>query len=247
MPLLLQSRLCNMLQTSQPDTPIFPPSDLWSDEPPLETSRHLKQLILLLTCLERLWQDRQNFFAGGNMSIYYSTRQLKSEDMRGPDFFVVLDTERKERKSWVVWAEDGKYPNFILEILSYSTAKNDKGLKKQLYQDIFRTPDYFWFDPYTLEFAGFKLNYRCYEAIVPNEQGWLWSDELQLYLGIVGEQLRFFTPEGEFVPTPEEAEAQERQRAEEAEARAEAERQRAERLLQRLEELGIEPDELNQK
>ncbi len=156
---------------SQPDAPIFPPSDLWSDEPPLESYRHVKQLILLLTCLERLWQDRQDFFAGANMSIYYSTRQLKSEDVRGADFFVVLNTERRERKSWVVWAEDGKYPNLILEVLSDSTAKNDRGLKKQLYQDVFRTPNYFWFDPYTLEFAGFKLNYRCYEEIVPNEQG----------------------------------------------------------------------------
>jgi len=194
-----------------------------------------------------LWQARQDFFAGGNMSIYYSTRQLKSEDVRGPDFFVVLNTQRKERKSWVVWEEDGKYPNFILEILSDTTAKNDKGLKKQLYQDVFRTPDYFWFDPYTLELAGFKLNYRRYEQIVPNEQGWLWSEELQLYLGIVGEQLRFFTPSGELVPTPEEAEAQERQRAEEAEARAEAERERVERLLRRLQELGIEPDDLNRE
>lgn len=243
-----------MVSSSQPDTPIFPPSDLWSDEPPLETYRHLKQLILLLTCLERLWQDRQDFFAGGNMSIYYSTRQLKSEDVRGPDFFVVLNTERKERKSWVVWEEDGKYPNFILEILSDTTAKNDRGLKKQLYQDIFRTPDYFWFDPYTLEFAGFKLNYRRYEEIVPNEQGWLWSDELQLYLGIVGEQLRFFTPEGELVPTPEEAEALSSDRAQQAEARAEAERQRAEdaearaeRLRRRLQELGVEPDQLNRE
>jgi len=236
-----------MVQSSQPDTPIFPPSDLLSDEPPLETYRHLKQLILLLSCLERLWQARQDFFAGGNMSIYYSTRQLKSEDVRGPDFFVVLNTQRKERKSWVVWEEDGKYPNFILEILSDTTAKNDKGLKKQLYQDVFRTPDYFWFDPYTLELAGFKLNYRRYEQIVPNEQGWLWSEELQLYLGIVGEQLRFFTLSGELVPTPEEAEAQERQRAEEAEARAEAERERVERLLRRLQELGIEPDDLNRE
>ncbi len=243
-----------MVQSSQPDTPIFPPSDLLSDEPPLETYRHLKQLILLLSCLERLWQARQDFFAGGNMSIYYSTRQLKSEDVRGPDFFVVLNTQRKERKSWVVWEEDGKYPNFILEILSDTTAKNDKGLKKQLYQDVFRTPDYFWFDPYTLELAGFKLNYRRYEQIVPNEQGWLWSEELQLYLGIVGEQLRFFTPSGELVPTPEEAEAQERQRAEAeiqraeaAEARAEAERERVERLLRRLQELGIEPDDLNRE
>lgn len=224
-----------MVQSSQPDTPIFPPSDLLSDEPPLETYRHLKQLILLLNCLERLWQERQDFFAGGNMSVYYSIRQLKSEDVRGPDFFVVLNTERKERKSWVVWDEDGKYPNFILEILSDSTAKNDRGLKKQLYQDVFRTPDYFWFDPYTLEFAGFKLNYRRYEQIVPNEQGWLWSDELQLYLGIVTEKLRFFTAEGELVLTPEEAEEAERKRAEEAE-------EKAERLLQKLREMGVDPD-----
>lgn len=228
-----------MVQSSNPDTPIFPPSDLWSDEPPLDY-RHLKQLILLLTCLERLWHDRQDFFAGVNMSIYYSTRQRKSEDVRGPDFFVALDTERRERKSWVVWAEDGKYPNFILEVLSDSTAKNDRGLKKQLYQDVFRTPNYFWFDPYTLEFAGFKLNYRSYEEIVPNEQGWLWSDELQLYLGILAEQLRFFTAAGELVLTPEEAEALSNERAQQAEARAE-------RLLQRLQELGIGADELNRE
>lgn len=145
----------------------------------------------------------------------------------------------------MVWAEDGKYPNLILEVLSDSTAKNDRGLKKQLYQDIFRTPNYFWFDPYTLEFAGFKLTYRRYEEIIPNEQGWLWSDELQLYLGILGEQLRFFTSEGELVLTPEEAEAVSNQRAQQAEARAEAERQRVDNLLQRLKELGVEPDDLS--
>ena len=226
-----------MVLSSQPDTPVFPPDELLSDEPPLETTRHLKQLILLLTCLERLWSDRADFFAGGNLSIYYSTRQRKSEDVRGPDFFVVLDTERRDRKSWVVWAEDGKYPNFILEILSDSTAQVDRGLKKQLYQDVFRTPDYFWFHPYTLEFKGFKLNYRQYEAIEPNDRGWLWSDELQLFLGILNEQLRFFTSEGALVPTPEEAEIQERQRADQAEAQAAI-------FLRKLQELGIDPADL---
>ncbi len=226
-----------MVLSSQPDTPIFPPDELLSDEPPLETTRHLKQLILLLTCLERLWSDRTNFFAGGNLSIYYSTRQRKSEDVRGPDFFVVLDTERRDRKSWVVWAEDGKYPNFILEVLSDTTAQVDRGLKKQLYQDVFRTPDYFWFHPYTLEFKGFKLNYRQYEAIEPNDRGWLWSDELQLFLGISNEQLRFFTPEGALVPTPEEAEIQERQRADQAEAQIAV-------FLRKLQELGIDPADL---
>nr|WP_245395483.1 Uma2 family endonuclease [Anthocerotibacter panamensis] len=119
-----------MVLSNSPDV-LFPPSDLWSDEPPLETERHL--------------------------TIYYNTRERRSEDFRGPDFFVVLGTEYKERKSWVVWAEGGKYPNLILEILSESTAQVDRGLKKQLYQDVFRTPEYFWFDPFTLEFQGFRL------------------------------------------------------------------------------------------
>ena len=29
---------------------IFPPSDLYSDEPPVETELHLRQIILLLHC-----------------------------------------------------------------------------------------------------------------------------------------------------------------------------------------------------
>jgi hypothetical protein len=73
-------------------------------------------------------------------TIYYSPNQLKSEDFRGPDFFVVLGAEKKERKSWVVWQEDGKYPNVIVELLSDSTASVDRGLKKEIYQNTFRTP-----------------------------------------------------------------------------------------------------------
>lgn len=263
-----------MVLSGQFETVTFPPSDLWSDEPPLESDRHLKQIVLFLSSLEWWWRDRpdapeqrrNNFFAAGNLTIYYSTRQRKSEDFRGPDFFVVLDTEYKERKSWVVWNEEGKYPNLILEILSDTTAQIDRGLKKQIYQDIFRTPEYFWFDLYSLEFKGFRLkDARYYEEIAPTEQGWLWSQQLELYLGIVEEQLRFFTPEGELVPAPKEvaiqeqqrAEAErqraevERQRAEQAEATAEAERQRAEQaeqraesLRRRLQEMGVDPNEL---
>ncbi|MBC6472349.1 MAG: hypothetical protein GDA48_05680 [Hormoscilla sp. GM102CHS1] len=43
-----------------------------------------------------------------------------------------------------------------------------------------------------------------YEALKPNSQGHLWSRQLEMYLGIHEKQLRFFTPEGIMVPTPEE-------------------------------------------
>ena len=220
------------LETSQKfsEDVIFPPGDLFSDEPPLETDLHRLQITILIQCLEWLWQERTNFYASGNITIYYSPRQRKSEDFRGPDFFVVLDTERKARKSWVVWQENGQYPNIIVEILSPKTAATDRGVKKQIYQNIFRTPDYFWFDPNTLEFVGFHLLDGEYQPLEANAEGWLWSQQLQLYLGIYNRQLRFFTPEGQLVPTPQELVQQEAQRAE--------------RLAAKLRELNIDPDSI---
>ncbi len=69
-----------------------------------------------------------------------------------------------------------------------------------------------------------------YQPLSPNPQGWLWSQQLELYLGVDEDKLRFFTAEGELAPTPEEV--------------AEQETQRAERLAVKLQELGIDPDSI---
>ncbi len=119
----------------------------------------------------------------------------------------------------------GKYPNVIIEVLSDSTASTDRTLKKEIYQDIFRTPDYFWFDPDSSEFAGFHLVDGRYEPRAQNARGWCWSQQLGLFLGVSDGKLRYFTPDGERVPTPAEAALQdrqsvERQRANVAEERA---------------------------
>jgi Uma2 family endonuclease len=212
----------------------FPPRDIWSEEPSLESYAHLQQILILLQSLEWLWQDRNDYFAAANLSIYYSPNQKKSEDFCGTDFFVVLGTERRlERKSWVVWGEGGKYPDVIVEILSPSIAKIDRGEKKQIYQDIFRTPDYFWFDPETLELQGFRLMEGQYQAIEPTDRGWLWSDRLGLLLGIYQQQLRYFNREAELIPTPAEVAKQERQEKVLA-------LQQIEQLKSRLRELGAD-------
>jgi Uma2 family endonuclease len=200
---------------------VVPPGDLDSDEPPMESSLHLQQMLLLLKCLDWLWRDRTDYFSAGNLTVYYSPSQKKSQDFRGPDFFVVLGVEQRPRKSWAVWEEGGHYPHVIVELLSDSTAATDRGFKKQLYQDTWRTHDYFWFDPASLEFAGFHLVDGQYEPIPPNPAGHLWSQQLGLYLGVHQRQLRFFTADGELVLTPEEAN---------------------ERLAAKLRELGVDPD-----
>jgi len=203
---------------------------LYSDEPEMESSLHYMQLLLLVTCLEWLWHDRTNFFIGANLTIYFSRQQLRSRDFRGPDFFLVKQTDKCPRNSWVVWEEDGKYPDLIIELLSESTANVDRTVKKALYQDHFRTPEYFWFVPDSLEFEGFRLVGNQYQTIVPTESGWRWSETLDLYLGVEQGKLRYFTAEGSLVPTPEEV--------------AEQEQQRAKRLAERLRSLGVDPDAL---
>lgn len=56
---------------------IFPPGDLLSDEPPLETDLHRLQMTLLIQCLEWLWRERNDFYASGNLTIYYSPRSAQ--------------------------------------------------------------------------------------------------------------------------------------------------------------------------
>ena len=242
-----------MVLSRPPQLPLPSTPELWSDEPPLESDRHLFQILLLLASLGWWWRDRpdapdggrHDFFMAGNLTIYFNPNQLKNQDFRGPDFFVVLDTDDRERKSWVVWEEGYKFPNVIIELLSNSTANVDRVDKKKIYQNDFKTPEYFWFHPYSFDFQGFQLdpNTGAYQAIAPTAQGWRWSEQLQLYLGIEAKKLRFFTSEGELVPAPAEAAIAERQRAEiaylqlqQAEARARTEQQRAEQAEARAEQ-----------
>ena len=62
-------------------------TELLSDEPEMESSLHYTQLLILVTCLEWLWRDREDFFIGANLSVYYSRQQLKNRDFRGARLF----------------------------------------------------------------------------------------------------------------------------------------------------------------
>ena len=254
--------------------PPMPPTDLiFDDGEPLETNRHRTAMNALIRSLKQAWCDRHDFFTGGNMFIYHSSTQAKNRDFRGPDFFTVLNIDGSySREGWVVWEENGRYPDTIVELMSNSTAKIDKVDKKQLYEQVFRTPDYFVyhpFDPNSLQ--GWHLvSGQGYQPLVPNDRGWLWSKTLGLWLGtwegsIEGQSsiwLRFYDPQGNLVLLPEEAaeqkaseaeqkasEAEQKaseaeQKASEAEQKASEAEQKAQRLAERLRAMGVDPDML---
>lgn len=219
------------------------------DGVPLENVWHRLQINLLDDCLHQLWHGRSDFFAGGNMFVYYSLQQVKKLDYKGPDFFVVKNVDGSvARKSWVAWLEGGRLPDVIVELLSPSSQAADLGQKKQLYEQVFRTAEYFCFGPdptdgTPLTLQGWVLVRGQYEAIVPDARGWLWSAQLGAWLGKWEGQyhafrsrwLRFYDANGQLIPTHAEAAeaAAERAQLEAKQAQAEAERARAEAAAER--------------
>jgi hypothetical protein len=48
-----------------------------SDGEPMENERERLQMLLLLDALEQYWRGRQDFYAAGNMFVYYSAEQAR--------------------------------------------------------------------------------------------------------------------------------------------------------------------------
>jgi Uma2 family endonuclease len=234
--------------SSQEWQPPMPPTDLiFDDGEPLETSRHRVAMNALIRSYRYYCAGRNNFFVGGNMFVYYSSQQVRDKDFKGPDFFVVLDVpSNPARPGWVVWEENGRYPDMIVELLSDSTERLDFGDKKTLYEKVFKTKDYFVFHPFKANsLQGWRLdNYKGYEPIEEDSRGWLWCESLQLWLGtwkgIIEDDdavwLRFYDKAGNLVLLPEEAQEQ----------RADAERQARLDAVVQLLQMGLSVEQVAQ-
>jgi Uma2 family endonuclease len=239
-----------------PPEDIFPKVELLeTDGEPLESDWHRLEITLLVEAVKYRWRDRSDFYAGGNMFIYFDEEQARKRSFRGPDFFFVQGAKRTPlRRYWVVWQEGGRYPDVIIELLSPKTAREDRTTKKAVYETVFRTPEYFCYDPDTQQLEGWRLGAGLrYAALTPNERGWLWSEQLGLWLGtwtgsFQGDEavwLRFYDADGQLVWTGFEAEQQraeaERQRAEDQRQRAEAAEAEVARLKALLAQRGTPP------
>lgn len=249
---MTQTPLTEAENIEQEWTPPLPPTNLiFDDGKPLESNRHRIAMNTLIEAVHQAYQGRNDYFPGGNMFVYYSSKQVQNRDFRGPDFFVTLNVDgEKERQGWVVWEEEGRYPDVIVELMSPSTARQDVNEKKEIYQNIFRTRDYFVYDPFKENsLQGWHLDQKLtYEAIAPNERGWLWCESLQLWLGrwqgtIMKETatwLRFYDADENIVLLQQELAEQEKQRAEAEKQRANQAESALRELQNRLAQMGID-------
>ncbi len=218
------------------DTTTLPTEDElpYDDGVPMETQRHRDQMNILIDSLKYYWKDSRNYYVGGNMFLHFDP--LNRQNFRGPDVFLVLDVDPRERKSWVVWQEGMRFPDLIIELLSISTHKIDRGIKKDLYAQVFKTGEYYLYDPFSQEFVGYRLSGSSYTLIEPDANRRIYSAATGLALVIHDDRLRWINESGLILPTGMELAEQASQRAEWERQRAEQESQRAEREKLRAEQ-----------
>ena len=96
--------------------------------------------------LER-YEDRPDVFISGGVFVFYD---ITDGNRRvGPDLLIAFDVNaagiRENLPNFWIW-ETGKVPDFVLEVASPSTAENDLGRKRELYQRL-GIQEYWRIDP----------------------------------------------------------------------------------------------------
>ena len=232
---------------------------VFDDGEPLESPWHHEQMDFLFNLLREVRAERRrtDVYIGANQFVYYSVEQARqvaeevarygAPEVRGPDVFWIAGVDPlKEREGWVAWEEGGRLPDVIFELLSKSNTLAHREAKKELYARVFGTAEYFVTARKGRRLDGFRLAGGTYQPIVPDDRGWLWSEQLGLFVGLwqgwFGDQkagwVRLYRPDGTQVPSPQERAEVAEQRAEVAEQRAEAAEAELARLRALIQEHG---------
>jgi Uma2 family endonuclease len=193
-----------------------------------ETEVHIQCLVDVREALRSHFRDAADVYVGADLMLYYEEGNPRRSV--SPDVFVTRGVPKlPQRRTYLVWRE-GRPPDFVLEITSPSTRREDLQSKRATYERM-GVAEYALFDPLDEylrpALQGFRLVEGRYEPWEATPEGHLVSDVLGLELRHTPGGLRLFDPaSGRLLLTPDE-----REDALAAEARA---RRSAETELEQL-------------
>ncbi len=151
---------------------------IFYDEPePEDRVLQFPTLFRVISILYEMYKDRPDVFATGGGFIFYD--ETNGNRRVGPDFLIVFDVDavyiQENLPNYLMW-EIGKPPHFVMEVASPSTAANDLGHKRELYERL-GVREYWRFDTkggklYGQALAGERLVdgvYQQYEISVDED------------------------------------------------------------------------------
>ena len=160
------------------------------------------QRIPLTYAVDRLrchFRNHAEVYVSGNLLLYFEEGNPGARV--APDVFVVFGVRNVERSSYRLW-EESKSPDFVLEITSRATWREDQTSKRELYRRL-GVQEYWHYDP-TRDYLepplqGLDLVDGAYERLPGRELAdgtlALRSEVLGLELRLAGRRMRFHDPQ----------------------------------------------------
>ena len=119
------------------------------DEPVPQNTRHAVAIEESFGSLRLHWRGRRDVFVGSDQFLYwdpaYPARKTGMNSPAAPDVYVAFGVANRHRDSYVVW-EEGKPPDFVLEVVSPSSRRDDEEDKPSKYAKI-GVPELFLYHP----------------------------------------------------------------------------------------------------
>ena len=174
-----------------------------TDGLPLPDSLEQEPFFIEILATLKAFLEDLDVLVSGNTIIYYMEGDPNLSV--APDCYIVFGIGRAAllelHRTYRVW-EAGKFPDFVLEIGSPSTADNDLGPKRELYARL-GASEYWRYDPTGGDYYGDPLvgeylvegEYRCFEMMSdPDGLPRAHSPLLNLDLRWEEGRLRFYNP-----------------------------------------------------
>ena len=173
----------------------YPSSD---GKPLAENDAQLHAILYAVGALRVRYRDHPDVYVSGDLLIYYE--EGNPQVSVAPDAFVVFGVRDRKRMNYRVW-EEGKGPDFVLEVASPNTWREDVERKPGVYAGL-GVREYFLFDPLgehlSPRLQGYRLAGGEFERLPGVESIdrtlTLTSEVLGLELRAKGEEMRFHDP-----------------------------------------------------
>ncbi|WP_072619623.1 Uma2 family endonuclease [Spirulina major] len=240
-----------MVQTPLSSQDLYPDSD---GKPMAENTVQYAWIVRLVENLRYLLATETAFVAGDLLWYPLPVKQ-PPVPCQAPDAMVVLGRPVGDRGSYKQWEEDNIPPQVVFEILSPSNTGEEMATK-QLFYVQHGVLEMYFYDPKSDNFWGFVRSTAAEDCtlITPLHLPWT-SPLLKIRFELFEDGLDIFYPNGErfrdfseIVAERDRAQS-ERDQAQSERDQAQSERDRAQserdRLREKLQELGIDPDQLS--
>ena len=211
---------------------IYPDSD---GKPMSDNTKQFQLIVTIQGGIDALFKDNENVFVAGDLLWYPVEGDNKTR--QAPDTMVVFGRPKGYRGSYQQWLEDNIAPQVVFEIISPGNRMGTLFKLFNFYQN-YGVEEYYVYSPEDNELMGWvrsegKLNY------IESMEGWV-SPRLEIRFETASGDLEIYRPDGlKFLSYVELSRQMEQERQEK-----ELVQQKADRLSEKLLEMGINPEEI---